>query len=1423
MRAHSSFVSSTTITQIESGPKQSSSKTKNKKSRMRAAIEAMENRYMLSGGVIDTSFGSAGTTQANLPGAQTANAIVIQSDGKIVQGGAVYNPPVSDDFALFRYTSSGATDTTFNSAGYVTTDFAGGYDMINSLAIQSDGKIIAGGTASINSTGEFALARYNTNGTLDTSFGTNGLVTTAAANSIAKILIQSDGKILAVGNCGDDFAVARYNTDGSLDNSFGNGGVVTTDLGAIPGTTNNTAGSAALQSDGKIVVAGGTQGQAGPEEWAFDRYNTDGSLDTSFGGSGTGKLFIQGGQNSGMLKSVAIQSDGKIVAAGTQNLTGSYKAALVRLNSDGSLDTGFAGTGEIFGNYSSNASSVAIQADGKILVGATGGLILARYNTDGSLDTTFNSSGTVQNFSVTFNTGEMAIESDGKVVVGGSQNNNVAFFAGRYTLAAPPTANAGGPYSVGAYSTTTLSGAASTEPDNGPLTYQWDLNYNGSTFNPTASGVSPTFSAAGISGPATRTVALRVVDALGMASTALSTATVTINPVPPVVSAGSNQTVVEGTNVSLTGSCSDVDPTDTYTFNWHITSSNGQSIPDATTANTSFAPSAEGNYTATFTVTDRFGSQVSSTATITSLGVPTANAGGPYSVGAYGAITLSGAGSTDPDNNSLTYHWDLNYNGSTFNPTVTGVSPTFSAVGISGPTTRTVALQVVNSAGVASTSLSTATVTIFPIPPLVSAGPNQTVNEGTAVSLTGSYSDIDPTDTFSFYWHITSSNGQSIPDATTANTSFTPLGEGAYTATFTVLDRFGSQVSSTATITSLHVAPTVTINGASTASREQSYTINFGATGPGISSGYEPLTGWTINWGDLNIDGSNDIQTFAAGTTSATHTYLNAGSWSLQAAATDKDGSSISSMPISVANGLAGDLALNRGAVAPSGTASNAVDGNSTTLWTSSNTSVSSQWLYVDLGALTLINEVKVTWGANYAATYSLRASNDSATWWDITSTLSSSGGVNDTMGLSTTARYLLIQPLSAAPGAANFQIASLEVYGGNNVAFNRPAVQSSGSSAANAVDASATTMWTSATFNGSNQHQWVFYDLGQVMNINELKLWFGNNRPATYDIQVGDDSADWSNTIVSRTTASSFDDVHLNADARYILVNFDTPISGATNYQLADFAAYGASNLATGMAATASSNQGAAANVSDSSLSTAWTSTSDPTRTSQQWVSLDLGTGYYSGIWPAYDITRVDLNWGSDYPSSFKIQSSTDQTNWQDLTSVSNFTGGFTAIAGFNGVGRYVRVLTTGYGPTNQFTLKDFDVYGMTDLAMDHPASASSYVVGNEPGWATDQSGYTSWVSAGGGAQWLQVDLGKNLNVMSVGLNWGSAYAASYVVQLSTDGVNWTNAASVTSGAAGQTSMWTIGTARYVRVYCQSTAPGQSNYQLKDLAVYGM
>ena len=1241
MRGHFSLVGSTTITQHESNPKQSASKTKKMKSRMRAAIEAMESRYMLSGGAIDTTFGSAGIASPNLPGPQGAKAIVIQSDGKIIQGGSAWDPTAfNTDFALLRYTTSGALDTTFNSTGYAITDISGAGDTLNSLAIQSDGKIIAAGSAQVGGTTDFALARYNTNGSLDTSFGSGGLVASTAGNSIIKVLIQSDGKILAVGNANDNFTVARYNSDGSLDTSFGTSGVVSTDLCPVQGgATADTVGGAAIQSDGKIVVVGGTQGQAGPQEWAFVRYNADGSLDTSFGASGNGKLIIQGGQNSGMLNDVAVQSDGKIVAVGTQNTNGFYNAAVVRLNSGGSLDTGFAGTGEIFGNYSQTATAVAIQADGKILVCATGGIIIARYNTDGSLDTTFNSSGTVQNRSSGFDTYEMAIESDGKVVVGGSPNGTTYYYASRYTLAAPPTANAGGPYSVGAYGNTTLSGAASTEPDNGALTYQWDMNYNGSTFNPTTTGVSPTFSAAGISGPATRTVALRVVDALGMASTTLSTATVTINPVPPVVSAGSNQSV----------------------------------------------------------------------------------------------------------------------------------------------------------------------------------------NEGTAVSLTGSYSDVDPTDTYSFNWHITSSNGQSIPDVTTANTTFTPLGEGTYTATFTVTDRFGATVSSATTITSVHVAPTVTINGASATSREQNYTITFGATGPGISSGYEPLTGWTINWGDLNIDGSYDIQTFPAGATSATHTYLNAGSWALQASATDKDGSYTSSMPISVANGLAGDLALNQGAVAPSGTASNAVDGNSTTLWTSSNTSTNSQWLYVDLGGSTLINEVKVTWGTNYAATYCLRASNDSATWWDITGTLSSSGGVNDTTGLSASARYLLIQPLSAAPGATNFQIASLEVYGGNNLAFNRPAVQLSGNSAANAVDASATTMWTSATFNGSNQHQWVFYDLGQVMNLNELKFWFGNNRPATYDIQVGDDSADWSNTIVSRTTTSNFDDVHLNADARYVLINFDTPISGATNYQLADFAAYGSPNLATGMAATASSNQGTAGNVSDTSLSTAWTSTSDSTRTSQQWVYLDLGTGYYSGIWPAYDITRVDLNWGSDYPSSFKIQVSTDHTNWQDLTSVSNFTGGYTAIAGFNGVGRYVRVLTTGYGPTNQFTLKDFDVYGMTDLAMDHATTASSYVVGNEPGWATDQSGSTSWVSAGGGAQWLQVDLGKNVNVMSVGLNWGAAYAASYVVQLSTDGVNWTTAASVSSGAAGQTSMWTIGTARYVRVSCITTAPGQSNYQLKDLAVYGM
>ncbi len=203
-----------------------------------------------SDGSLDSTFGTGGIVTTDFGGGtDIANAAVLQPDGKIIAVGMS-----GSDFALARYNSNGSLDSAFGTGGLVTTDF-GGADSANGVALQPDGKIIAVGRAS----SDFALARYNSDGSLDSTFGTGGLVTTEFggtdfANGVA---LQPDGKIIAVGRTGSgintDFGLARYDSDGSLDTTFGAGGLVTTSFGA---TGLESANAAVLQPDGKLIAAG---------------------------------------------------------------------------------------------------------------------------------------------------------------------------------------------------------------------------------------------------------------------------------------------------------------------------------------------------------------------------------------------------------------------------------------------------------------------------------------------------------------------------------------------------------------------------------------------------------------------------------------------------------------------------------------------------------------------------------------------------------------------------------------------------------------------------------------------------------------------------------------------------------------------------------------------------------------------------------------------------------------------------------------------------------------------------------------------------------------------------------------------------------------------------------------------------------------
>ncbi len=285
-------------------------------------------RYKLKpDGTLDTSFGSGGKVTTDLGGIQDAAfALAIQADGKLVAAG-VSDVGGSSDFALARYNTDGTPDPSFGSAGKVITDFSGSgsTDQAVALAIQSDGKIVAAGITDILccNTENFALARYNPDGTLDATFGSAGKVITDFSGSDSDdyayaLAIQSDAKVLAGGfsnaNRFYDFALARYNPDGALDTSFGSSGKVLTDFV----NEQDVIYSLAIQSDGEIVAGGYSFG-----DFALARYDPDGTLDRSFGSGGKVTTDFSGSGSFEIAFAIAIQSDGKIVATGPSDASGS--------------------------------------------------------------------------------------------------------------------------------------------------------------------------------------------------------------------------------------------------------------------------------------------------------------------------------------------------------------------------------------------------------------------------------------------------------------------------------------------------------------------------------------------------------------------------------------------------------------------------------------------------------------------------------------------------------------------------------------------------------------------------------------------------------------------------------------------------------------------------------------------------------------------------------------------------------------------------------------------------------------------------------------------------------------------------------------------------------------------------------------------
>ncbi len=352
-------------------------------------------------GSLDTIFGNQGKTILEVSSmADGQNKVAVQSHNKILVTTSL-KIASKIKFHLSRLNEDGSIDHGFGDNGSVIVDLGGAEDFVRDLAVQDDDKIIVAGTSGDLSDRDFAIVRFMPDGTLDASFGNSGIVkrNNSTDDMIHAIEIQSDGKLVATGVSEGQVCLLRFNTDGTADTGFGSNGLVITSIGIY-----STAYALCIQEDGKILSAGQTMDVTA--DGIIIRYNPNGSLDTSFGSSGT--IVINSGEND-YITSIKVQPDGKIVTGGAY---GTYSASgvvldfmVLRFLNNGDVDMQFNGTGKLTIDFDSSldvGNDLLIDDENKILIAGYSSkdqkfdFALARINSNGTLDLTFGNGGKVK-------------------------------------------------------------------------------------------------------------------------------------------------------------------------------------------------------------------------------------------------------------------------------------------------------------------------------------------------------------------------------------------------------------------------------------------------------------------------------------------------------------------------------------------------------------------------------------------------------------------------------------------------------------------------------------------------------------------------------------------------------------------------------------------------------------------------------------------------------------------------------------------------------------------------------------------------------------------------------------------------------------------------------------------------------------------
>jgi uncharacterized delta-60 repeat protein len=422
---------------------------------------------LLSASDLDPTFGGTGLVTNSL--GYGAQAVVVQPNSKVIVAGSTHTYPVYG-FGIVRYNADGSLDTSFNGTGTVTTNFKNNSQLFGLALVPGSGdeKLVAVGETAVSidkKTGLYnwgwAIACYNPNGTLDTTFGDlvnpkgsqrTGMTTidndtNVYSNDYARAaVVQPDGKIIVVGQGGGGgngspsvFEIVRLNTNGTLDTSFNGTGKVVVQFPAGSGITGGQPSGVALDSQGRILVTGPTQSPGSVLTLVVVRLNADGSLDSTFNGDGIAIQSPPAGHDDWLATDVGIQSNGQVVVAGNDEPTGGpWDTFLARFNADGTLDnnatTGF---GPSHAGYyidtriatnPGSSGTMCVQGDDKLVV--TAGFAELRVTAAGLADTTFGTGGLATQFqgqSGGFN--GIAMAPDGKILLAGSWGASQGQFA----------------------------------------------------------------------------------------------------------------------------------------------------------------------------------------------------------------------------------------------------------------------------------------------------------------------------------------------------------------------------------------------------------------------------------------------------------------------------------------------------------------------------------------------------------------------------------------------------------------------------------------------------------------------------------------------------------------------------------------------------------------------------------------------------------------------------------------------------------------------------------------------------------------------------------------------------------------------------------------------------------------------------------